>query len=329
MLSYSVYWNRLGRFSFFRLGGIFLFWAVFFSFLALVFIIVPAGVTWWWYRRIPVDRNRRRFLKRAALYPAVMVVGGSYAYGYERRQQVKRYYDVRLPAGAGLCVAQISDVHLGKFFSPEDLRRLLQLVAADEPDILAVTGDLFDDVELNPQAVQILDEAVDCFPKGIYFCIGNHEHYRNWGRTAKLLQGTRVHTLIGRAEKVPGTDLWLAGAEFSFARDDESFLQEKAALTQKAIKNIPEAEMGNTILLAHHPEFIDNGAALGIPLILTGHTHGGQFGFLGHAILPMYKYNRGLVRIGDSFGYVHCGNGSWLPLRIGCPPEIAYFRLRD
>ncbi|SDP58056.1 hypothetical protein SAMN05216366_12648 [Selenomonas ruminantium] len=313
---------------FFSFGGIFLFWALVFSFMALVFIFVPAGLVCYIYRRIPVDRDKRRFLKGAALYPAVMAAGSSYAYGYERKQQVKRYYDVTLPAGAGLCVAQISDVHLGRFFSPEDLRRLLQLVAADEPDILVVTGDLFDDVALNPQAVQILDEATGLFPKGIYFCIGNHEHYRNWGRTAKLLQGTRVHTLVGRAEKVAGTDLWLAGAEFSFARDDESFLQEKAALTQKAIKNIPEAELGNTILLAHHPEFIDNGAEKGIPLILTGHTHGGQFGFFGYAILPMYKYNRGLVKIGSSLGYVHCGNGSWLPFRIGCPPEIAYFRLK-
>jgi len=36
---------------------------------------------------------------------------------------------------------------------------------------------------------------------------------------------------------------------------------------------------------------------------------------------------RGMVRIGENYGYVHTGNGSWFPLRIGCPPEIAYFRL--
>lgn len=314
---------------FFWFGGIFLFWALVFSFLAIVFILVPAGLVYYKYRRIPVDQEKRRFLKGAALYPAAIAAGSSYGYGYERKQQVKHYYDVSLPAGAGLAVAQISDVHLGKFFSLADLRNLLKLVAADEPDILVVTGDLFDDVAMNPEAVKILDEAVDYFPKGIYFCIGNHELYRNWGRTAKLLKDTRVHMLVGRAEKVPGTDLWLAGAEYTFARDDESFLQEKEVLTQKAIKDIPADEMRQTILLAHHPEFIDNGAEMGIPLILTGHSHGCQFGIFGKAILPMYKYNRGLVKIGASLGYVHCGNGSWLPFRIGCPPEIAYFRLKD
>ena len=309
-----------------------MFWVSVVFFAALLFIFLPAVIACLIYQRIPVDKNKRRFLKGVTLYPAAMAGSSYYGYYYERKHQVKHYYDVKFPQSAdsaGLTIAQISDVHLGKFFSIEDLRRLLQLVAEDEPDILAVTGDLFDDVQMNPEAVQVLDEAVDLFPKGIYFCIGNHETYRNWGRTAKLLTKTRVHVLVGRSEKVPGTNLWLAGAEYSFSRDDESFELEKEALTQKAVKDIPQEELVNTILLAHHPEYIDNGAELGIPLTLTGHTHGGQLGIFGFPVIPVYKYNRGFVKIGASLGYVHCGNGSWLPLRIGCPPEIAYFRLTE
>lgn len=82
------------------------------------------------------------------------------------------------------------------------------------------------------------------------------------------------------------------------------------------------------MLLAHHPEFIDDGAAHGAALTLTGHTHGCQFGVLGLPLLPLFKYTRGLVHTGGHTGYVHSGNGSWFPCRIGCPPEIAYFTLR-
>lgn len=307
-----------------------MFWAMVVFFLAVLFIFVPAVLACLVYRKIPVDKNKRRFLQGVTLYPAAMVGGSFYGYHYERKQQTKRYYDVKFSEAAGLAgltLAQISDVHIGKFFSVEDLRRLLQLAAADKPDMLVVTGDLFDDVKMNPEAVKVLDEAVDLFPKGIYFAVGNHEYYRNWGRTAKLLKDTRIHVLFGRAEKVPDTELWLAGAEYSFARDDESFAQEKEALVQKAVAGIPPEELKHTILLAHHPEFIDDGAAMGIPLTLTGHTHGGQFGIFGFPVIPAYKYNRGIIQIGESLGYVHSGNGSWLPIRIGCPPEIAYFRI--
>jgi len=63
-------------------------------------------------------------------------------------------------------------------------------------------------------------------------------------------------------------------------------------------------------------------------LTLSGHTHGGQFGILGLPLLHVFKYTRGMVQKGESYGYVHCGNGSWFPCRIGCPPKIAYFNLR-
>ena len=82
------------------------------------------------------------------------------------------------------------------------------------------------------------------------------------------------------------------------------------------------------ILLGHHPEAIDNAASHGAALALTGHTHGCQFGIFGRAALPFFKYNRGIVHVGSTLGYVHSGNGSWFPYRIGCPPEIAYFTLR-
>ena len=57
-------------------------------------------------------------------------------------------------------------------------------------------------------------------------------------------------------------------------------------------------------------------------------THGGQLGILGIPIVPpLFKYMRGMYKVGKTFGYVHSGNGSWFPFRFGCPPEIAVFTL--
>jgi cytidyltransferase-like protein len=126
-------------------------------------------------------------------------------------------------------------------------------------------------------------------------------------------------------------ELWLLVSPNNPLKPADMLTPEEQRLeaVRKAVKDIPQEELVNTILLAHHPEYIDNGAELGIPLTLTGHTHGGQVGIFGLPLIPVYKYNRGFVKLGASLGYVHSGNGSWLPLRIGCPPEIAYFRLVD
>ena len=142
------------------------------------------------------------------------------------------------------------------------------------------------------------------------------------------LAKTRVHALYNKAVKVPGRDFWLAGVDYPMLREEKKFQQLKAKFTENALADIPAEERPRTILLAHHPEFIDDAAAAGVLLTLTGHTHGCQFGVLGLPLFPVFKYNRGLVEKGASYGYVHSGNGSWFPCRIGCAPEIAYFTVQ-
>ena len=107
---------------------------------------------------------------------------------------------------------------------------------------------------------------------------------------------------------------------------EKLFAEARKNFVDAAIKNVPDDAI--KILLAHHPEFIDDGAERNFALTLTGHTHGSQFGFFGVPLFPVFKYTRGVVKLGDSFGYVHVGNGSWFPFRFGCPPEIAYFTLK-
>jgi predicted MPP superfamily phosphohydrolase len=206
----------------------------------------------------------------------------------------------------------------------EDWRKLLQQAAGQGADVLAVTGDLFDDERMNEEAVQVLDSFVPSFPDGIYYIFGNHEHFRGVGQIKNYLAGTRINVLENAARQVPGKNLWFAGVDYPMRRD--RFEADRQKMHRQAMVEVPEGV--TAVLLAHHPECIDDGAESGVALTLTGHTHGGQFGIFGLPILPFFRYNRGLIKIGDSYGYVHSGNGSWFPCRIGCPPEIVTFTLK-
>ena len=304
------------------------------QFFLVATTLLAVGVRALWRicrREVPFDRNRRRLLKHAILYPAVSIAAGVYGGAWERNHTVVRHYDIPVPDLPenlqGFTIAQVSDVHLGRFFSLERLKDLLAQAAGEAPDLLAITGDIFDDAEMTAEAASIVDSFADGFPQGIWYCHGNHEHHRGIAWVNRCLEGTRIHALVNRWEiAVPGErPLTLAGVDYPMHFDDEMFQQKKHEFTEEAMEGMPKGAI--PILLAHHPEFIDNAREHSIPLTLTGHTHGSQVGIFGIPLFPVFKYTRGMVKENGCYGYVHVGNGSWFPYRFGCPPEIACFRL--
>jgi predicted MPP superfamily phosphohydrolase len=90
---------------------------------------------------------------------------------------------------------------------------------------------------------------------------------------------------------------------------------------------------GPVLLLAHQPEVFDHAAGLGFPLVLAGHTHGGQLALptpgghwnLARIVTPL---TRGLYRKGGCTLYVNRGLGVGGPsMRFHCSREIATIEL--
>ena len=290
------------------------------------------------HRPTKFDPSRRKVLAHGMIYPLLSFALAAYGNRIERNSDVENFFDVPIknlpPDLEGFRLAQISDIHLGAHFSLERLTGLLQRIADSKPDLLAITGDIFDDVPMNPAAIKIVDAFTDKFKFGIWYIHGNHEHFRGIRAIEEALAQTKIHVLINRSECVT-SKLYVLGVDYPprapvMSSNDEErakiFAEARKNFVDRAMEGVPEDAV--KILLAHHPEFIDDGAERNFPLTLTGHTHGGQIGIFGVPLLPVFKYTRGIVRNGDSIGYVHVGNGSWFPFRLGCPPEIAYFTLK-
>ncbi|MCR5834684.1 MAG: metallophosphoesterase [Selenomonadaceae bacterium] len=305
-------------------------------------LVLGAVIIRFVYRKLhkpsPFNPARRRALAHGLILPAIGFAASVYANRIEKNSDVENFYDVPIknlpPDLEGFRIAQISDIHLGAYYSLERLESLLQRIADSKPDLLAITGDIFDDVQMNPAAVKIVDAFTDKFKFGIYYCHGNHEHFRGIPQIEAELNETKINWLVNENRCVT-SKLYILGVDYPdrapmMSANDE----ERKAAFRAARKNyVDNAEAGIPtdavkILLAHHPEFIDDGAERKFALTLTGHTHGGQIGLFGVPIFPVFKYTRGIIKSGDSIGYVHVGNGSWFPFRLGCPPEIAYFTLR-
>ena len=64
-----------------------MFWVVLSLAVFFIFIFIPALLTYVVYRSVPMDEDKRRVLKGAALYPLALAGGSAYGYGYERKHQ--------------------------------------------------------------------------------------------------------------------------------------------------------------------------------------------------------------------------------------------------
>ncbi|MDD4599986.1 3',5'-cyclic adenosine monophosphate phosphodiesterase CpdA [bioreactor metagenome] len=282
------------------------------------------------------DNNitRRDFLRGLVAAAPVSILGvtvyGVYSGGSNIVLQRHKLNLPQLPVYLnGFKIAQLSDTHIGFYFSLEKLEACLRTIMAEKPDMLVITGDLIDEVALAEQAMQKFAEIADQIPYGIYFCWGNHEYFRDINKVRQALNNSPVTLLENTAVRIAKGDkpFYLAGVDYPWARNADSQIAERGQMIGKALATVPDNAF--TVLLSHHPDFITNAFEAGIPLTLTGHTHGGQIALFGRSLLPVqYRYMRGMYHQGDMHGYVHTGTGNWLPFRLGCPAEIAVFTLQ-
>ena len=279
----------------------------------------------------PVDESRRRFLRGCIWVPAISgaLYGGLYGKNHIE------FTNIDIDAGDytrlnRLKIAQLSDVHLGRFFSVKQLQDVLNQIIQQRADMLVLTGDIFDSARGsdNDEAIKVLNAYSQFFPFGVYFCWGNHEHYRGIEHLKEELEKTNIQVLKNAAVKVLSGDkpFYVLGVDFATGDMEDDVVALREAYVEEALATVPDNAY--KILLAHHSIFIDEAVKYNINLTLTGHTHGGQFGFMGIPVFPMFKYMRGLVEQNGCIGYINRGAGSWFPFRIGCPPEVTFFNFK-
>ena len=168
----------------------------------------------------------------------------------------------------GLRIAQVSDLH-GKEFGPDN-RDLLAALAALEPDLIAVTGDLIDQPEQLDMVTPLARALSAIAPT--YYVTGNHEWaIREAGTVKELLREGGVTPLSNEAISLErdGETLILAGIDDPNGPYDQKTPE---ALAEEVRTRYGE---GFLLLLAHRNEYYEVYDRAGYDLTLCGHGHGG------------------------------------------------------
>ena len=273
---------------------------------------------------------------------STLVYGFRNKYNY-RIHRVSLNYPGLPKAFRGMRIVQLSDIHSGSFMDKQAVIRGVETAMKEKPDLILFTGDL-----VNDRAVEI-NEYLDVFsklsaPMGVYSILGNHDYgdYAAWSsqvekaanlnqlKTFHAAMGWRLlmneHVLLKRGEEqvaLLGIENWSAKARFpKYGKLKDAY----AGTAQIPFK----------ILMSHDPSHWDAEVRTkfsDIDLMLSGHTHGMQFGveipgFKWSPVQYMYKQWAGLYEEGSQKLYVNRGFGFiGYPGRVGILPEITVITL--
>jgi predicted MPP superfamily phosphohydrolase len=263
---------------------------------------------------------------------AVLLAGGAVAHGYVWGQRALGVTHLTVPfvglppALVGLRVVHLSDLHLGPLADRGALRDALARVVALDADLVLVTGDLVDNRAAD-LASWMPELACVTARHGVFAILGNHDRHANPTRIAAAL-AQHTHWRLLRDEVATIT---IDGARLHLLGLEDRRRSEAADGLPALLAQVPPGEPA--ILLAHRPTVFPSAAAAGVPLTLSGHTHGGQVAVpglphLNPARLLMTAYDVGTFRRDGTVLHVSRGLGtSGQPVRVAVPREITVVTL--
>lgn len=242
----------------------------------------------------------------------------------------------------GVRIAQISDMHLGSFSDPKDVKKGIDLLMEEKPDIIVFTGDMVNNQ--SEEVLIMLPELKRMHARmGMFSIMGNHDvgDYRRW---KTIGEKTADFELLKKTEKEAGFKL-LLNENIIVKKNNDSIAIigvnnwgkppfRKYGNLKKAMKGVENVSF--KLLLTHDPSHWDAEVAgrNNADLTLSGHTHAMQFGInccgiFWCPLMWMYPHWAGLYNEGYQYLYVNRGFGYiGFPGRIGMTPEITIIELK-
>ena len=328
-----------------------------FQILATIFLLgedifrIPQGI-YAYFSKMPDQvqflPQRRKLISQIAIGLAAIPFA-SLLYGMFRGKynfkvlSYKLEYDDLPEAFEGFKIAQISDIHSGSFDNPKKVQYGVDLVNAQDADVVFFTGDI-----VNNRAEEILP-WIQTFKKinakhGVYSILGNHDYgdYSPWESPEAKKKNMED---LKKAQKKMGWDLLLNESRFIEKQGQRIAILgvenwgsggfKKAGDLNKALSNVAAEDF--KILMSHDPSHWEAEVIphpFNIHLTLSGHTHGMQFGIeipgwvKWSPIKWRYKQWAGIyeklnqrLNVNRGFGYLA------YPGRVGIWPEVTVITL--
>ena len=245
---------------------------------------------------------------------------------YHHKERVSMELTTEKPLAKPMKLVMMSDLHLGYHNPRHELARWIDLVNAEEPDMVLIAGDIID-ISVRPLIEEDMAAEFRRLKAPVYACLGNHEYYSGEPRAQQFYRDAGIRLLRDTFAIVD--DLCIIG------RDDRTNPHRKSLskLTSEyksQISNLKSQTNTYTILLDHQPYHLEQAERAGIDLQLSGHTHEGQVWPISWITNAMYECAFGRHQRGNTQYYISSGIGIWGgKYRIGTRSEYVVIEVKN
>ena len=308
---------------------------------ALIFVALAEAVTFflWLFKKVRKGYAcyRRFIVVRGTAVICLILCFSLYGVLHYQNTGISSY-DIAVDKSSdnvdGLRIVLAADTHLGYSVGREMMEDMVALINSQEPDIVVFAGDIVDnDYYALTDADGIAETLAGIEARyGVYGVYGNHdvEEALVGGFTIPVGRDARVQPEVAEFMKKAGIEILedestvVAGDITLIGRVDAS--KPNSDEGRKSIEELMEGvdRSRPVICIDHQPEGLEEAAAAGVDIDLSGHTHDGQI-FPGNLVLKLVWDNPyGMLKVGDMYSIVTSGVGVWGPaMRVGTDSEIA------
>ena len=243
----------------------------------------------------------------------ILLIIGNRNFNNPQVTKYELYTEKRLPEGA-LKIVLASDLHLSSYINGKHLRQYVDLINAQNPDLIMLAGDIADrDVRPLVEHSMEVELARLNARYGVFAITGNHEFYGgDRDHIYQIIRSSGINLLIDSTHESPYGFIIIG-------RDD--LTNSKRAPLDLLIRGVDEKLP--LILLDHQPKNLDDAVNNKVDLQLSGHTHKGQFWPGNLIVSSMFELAYGHKKKSETDFIVTSGLGLWGPkYRIGTKSEI-------
>lgn len=237
---------------------------------------------------------------------------GAIHYRHKYREEMTLLTDK--PLEKPLTIVLASDLHLGYHNRKAELARWVDLIRAEDPDLVLVGGDIIDR-SLRPLVEGQYAEEFHRIGAPVWAVLGNHEYYSDIDGAEQFYQNAGIRLLKDAVAHFKGVDV--------IGRNDRSYP------CRTALCDLAGGLKGFTLVLDHQPAHLEEAAECGMDFQFSGHTHRGQVWPISWLTDALFEKSWGPYRKGDTQYYISSGLGLWgAKVRVGTRSEYLVLHLQ-